>query len=232
MDQIKTKAIVLRSVAYGDYDKMLTLLSENLGKISVIAKGGKSLKHGAGCSNFCYSDFILTKKGEAYSLSQVSPIEVFSGLSSDLDALTSAAKMLKFTEYVCPDGEPQPYLLRVLLNSLYAMANLNVPVTKCEPVFYLKALTLLGFTPDLEGCSACGETENIKYFSIEYGGTLCSSCGNLVEDKIPITLEALYVMNYIICCDIKKLFSFSASDGALKEVNKIAEKFTKHYLDF
>ena len=42
MDQIKTKAIVLRSVAFGDYDKMLTLLGENTGKISVIAKGGKS----------------------------------------------------------------------------------------------------------------------------------------------------------------------------------------------
>ena len=46
MDQIKTKAIVLRSTAFGDHDKMLTLLGETTGKISVVAKGGKSLKHG------------------------------------------------------------------------------------------------------------------------------------------------------------------------------------------
>lgn len=232
MDQIKTKAIVLRSVAFGDYDKMLTLLGENTGKISVIAKGGKSLKHGAGCSNFCYSDFCLTKKGENFALSQVSPIETFSGLSSDLDALNAAAKMLKFTEYVCPDAEPQPDLLRILLNTLFAMANLSVPVVKCEAVFYFKALTLLGFSPELIACSACGDESDLAYFSVEYGGAICSRCGGSVEDKIPISVEALYLMNYIEYCDIKKLFSFNSSEGSLKEVLRISDKFIKHYLDF
>ena len=232
MDQIKTKAIVLRSVAFGDYDKMLTLLGENTGKISVIAKGGKSLKHGAGCSNFCYSDFIITKKSENFSLSQVSPIEVFSGLSSDLDALNAAAKMLKFTEYVCPDAEPQPDLLRTLLNTLYAMANLSVPIIKCEAVFYFKALTLLGFSPELLSCSACGDEAGLSYFSVEYGGVLCSECGYSVEDKMPISAEALALMNYIETCDIKKLFSFNSSEGSLNEVLRITDKFIKHYLDF
>ena len=232
MDQIKTKAIVLRSVAYGDYDKMLTLLGETTGKISVIAKGGKSLKHGPGCSNFCYSDFIITKKGENFSLSQVSPIETFSGLSTDLDALNAAAKMLKFTEYVCPDAEPQPDILRTLLNTLYAMANMSVPVEKCEAVFYFKALTLLGFSPELISCSACGEESGLSYFSVEYGGAICSECGKSVDDKLPISAEALALMNYIEYCDIKKLFSFTSTEGSLKEVLKIADKFTKHYLDF
>ena len=232
MDQIKTKAIVLRSIAFGEHDKMLTLLGETTGKISVAAKGGKSLKHGAGCSNFCYSDFEIVKKSDRFQMSQVSPIESFSGLSGDLDALNSAAKMLKFTEYVCPDGEPQPYLLRTLLNTLYAMATLSVPAIKCEAVFYFKALTLLGFSPELDSCSACGNPDGLNMFSVEYGGVLCPECGGSVEDKIPVSAEALSVMQYIAGCDIKKLFSFTASDGALAEVRKIAEKFIKYYLDF
>ncbi|MFA7636460.1 MAG: DNA repair protein RecO [Monoglobales bacterium] len=232
MDQIKTKAIVLRTAAFGDYDKMLTLLGDTTGKISVAAKGGKSLKHGAGCSNFCYSDFSITKKADRYTMTGVSPIEVFSGLSADLDALNAAAKMLKFTEYVCPEGEPQPDLLRTLLNTLYALANLSTPINKCEAVFYFKSLTLLGFLPELDSCSACGEYEGLGMFSVEYGGVICVYCGGSVEDKIPISPEALFVMKYISECDIKKLFSFTASDGALSEVQKIAEKFTNHYLDF
>ena len=64
MDLIKTKAIVLRSVPFGDYDKMLTLLGETTGKISVVAKGGKSLKLGAACNNFCFSEFVLSAKGK------------------------------------------------------------------------------------------------------------------------------------------------------------------------
>ena len=232
MDQIKTKAIVLRSTAYGDHDKILTLLGETTGKISVIAKGGSSLKHGAGCSNFCYSDFILTKKGDRISMSQVSPIEPFGGLSTDLDALTAAAKMLKFTEYVCPEGEPQPFLLRTLLNTLFAMANLKTATAKCEAVFYFKALSFLGFSPELETCSACGEENLLTAFSVEYGGTLCPDCASSVDDKIPVTAEALSVMKYIAECDVKKLFSFNASDGALSEIMRIADKFLKHYLDF
>lgn len=232
MDQIKTKAIVLRSTAYGDHDKILTLLGETTGKISVIAKGGSSLKHGAGCSNFCYSDFILIRKGDRLSMSQVSPIEPFGGLSSDLDALNAAAKMLKFTEYVCPEGEPQSHLLRTLLNTLFAMANLKASPAKCEAVFYFKALPLLGFSPELEACSACGEENGLSTFSVEYGGALCSDCAGSVEDKISVTSEALAVMKYIAECDIKKLFSFNATDGALSEVQRIADKFLKHYLDF
>ena len=165
-------------------------------------------------------------------MSQVSPIEVFSGLSSDLDALNAAAKMLKFTEYVCPEGEPQPELLRTLLNTLYAMANSKAPVNKCESVFYFKALSLLGFSPELESCSACGEESGLYAFSVEYGGVLCSECADSVEDKLPITAEAVAVMKYITECDIKKLFSFTASDGSLAEVQRIADKFIKHYLDF
>ena len=176
MDQIKTKAIVLRSVAFGEHDKMLTLLGETTGKISAVAKGGKSLKHGAGCSNFCYSDFELTRKGDRYQMSHVSPIETFSGLSTDLDALNAAAKMLKFAEYVCPDGEPQPQLLRTLLNSLFAMANLSVPAIKCEAVFYFKALTLLGFSPELDSCSACGEITGLNMFANSHFAECCCHC--------------------------------------------------------
>lgn len=232
MDLINTKAIVLRTAAYGDYDKMLTLLGETTGKISVAAKGGKSFKHGAGCSNFCYSDFIISKKADRYTMSQVSPIETFSGLSADLDALNIAARMLKFTEYVCPEGEPQPLFLRTLLNTLFAMSNLSVPLAKCEAVFYFKCLTLLGFSPELESCSACGEMESLSLFSVEYGGILCSKCGKSVEDKIPISAEALSVMTYILGCDIRKLFSFTCSDSSIAELKRITDKFVSHYLDF
>ncbi len=232
MDLIKTKALVLRSTSYGDYDKILTLLGETTGKISIIAKGGKSLKHGAACNNFCYSDFIISSKSNRYTLSQVSPIEAFSGLSSDLDKLETVASMVKFTEYVCPENEPHPDILRTLLNTLYALANLSLDVTKSKAVFYYKMLELLGFSPELFSCSACGESEKMSYFSVEYGGSLCENCAKAVIDKFLVTPEILGVMNYISTCDIKKLFSFNASDVALSSVFSVAKEFIKHYLDY
>lgn len=77
---IKVKGIVIRQVNYGDYDKMLTVLTEPLGKISVSARGVRSIKskNRAATELLCYSEFVLTgPRGEVYNLSQAECIESF-----------------------------------------------------------------------------------------------------------------------------------------------------------
>ena len=71
MEQIvRTKALIVRTANSGDNDRVLTAVSPELGKISVIAKGVKSLKNknGAATGGLCYSDFVLKEGRELYSL--------------------------------------------------------------------------------------------------------------------------------------------------------------------
>ena len=77
---IKVKGLVIRQVNFGDYDKMLTLLTADLGKISVSAKGVRSMKskNRAASELLCFGEFVLSPpKGDVYSLSSAECIESF-----------------------------------------------------------------------------------------------------------------------------------------------------------
>ena len=234
MELVKTKGIVLRSVNLGDYDKMLTVLTEELGKISVVAKGAKSLKHGGNsyANVFCYSDFVLYPKKELYTVSQANGQESFFGLSEELERLECAAQMAEFVDYICPADQPAPELLRLTLNSLFALAQLHKPPLQVQVVFYLKALSLLGYEPELFYCSACDKEDGLTHFSAEYGGVLCSDCAAHVPDRKPISADALALLRYIRSCGLKELFKFSAGETVLRQVLGILQDFLEQHLEY
>ena len=67
---IKTNAIVVKINQSGENDKILTLLSPEEGKLSVIAKGIRSLKHQSrnACMPLCYSSFVIKKVKDGSSI--------------------------------------------------------------------------------------------------------------------------------------------------------------------
>ena len=233
MQQITVKALVLRSADYGEYDKMLTLLCEGMGKISVCAKGAKSLKDGRGAATqcFCYGEYVISEKNGRYMFVSANPQEAFLGLSQDIEKLSCATEMLKFADRICPPGEPCDEMLRVLLNSLYALANLNKSVDTAKTVFYLKSLIMLGIEPELDACCACGNEENITSFCDEYGGVLCSQCAAMAEGTKRMLPDSLALMKYVSRCDMKKMFSFTAPQNVLENTYEILKSFIKNHLD-
>lgn len=234
MELIKTKGLVLRSVNIGEYDKMLTVLTAELGKISVLAKGAKSLKHG-GNSNanvFCYSDFVLYAKKDIYMVSQANGIESFFGLSGDLNRLNCAANLVEFVEFICQDEQEAGEILRIILNSLYALATLHKNPLQVSVAFYLKSLAVIGFEPELQGCCACGNEECLNYFSACGGGVICGECAPEVADKKKISSHGLAMMQYINCCDIKQLFKFDTGEDVLTQVYEIVNAFVTEHLDY
>ncbi len=233
MDMTKTRGMIIRSAQYGENAKMLTVLSEDFGKISVSAKGASSVKRGAAAlHNFCYSEFVLIRHPDIYSLSEVSPIESFFGLSSSLDYMETAARMMRFTDYICHENEPAGEILRITLNCLYAMSKLGKNHKLVLAVFLFKILCISGFEPELYSCSTCGDTENLSGFSCEYGGTICLDCISHMTGSFKISDDALMMMRHISDCDIKQLFKFSADEKTADEVLKIAKLFISEHLEY
>lgn len=82
MNILTFPALVIRECDYGENDKLLTLLTAEHGKITVCAKGAKSLRNkNMVCSQLlCYSEFTVKERGGYYTLSEASLIEQFFGL--------------------------------------------------------------------------------------------------------------------------------------------------------
>lgn len=233
MQQITVRALVLKTADYGEYDKMLTLLCDGLGKISVAAKGAKSYKDGRGAATqcFCYGEYVLSEKNGRYTYVSSNPQEAFLGLADDIDKLSCASEIIKFADKICPPGEPCDEMLRLTLNSLYALANLNKNIDTVKTVFYLKAITMLGIEPELDMCSACGTEENLTAFCDEYGGVLCAQCAPMADNTKRMHPDSLELMKYVSRCDMKKMFAFTAPNEALDNTYNILKSFIKNHLN-
>ena len=125
---IVTKGVVLRETETRDADKILTLLTAERGKLSVIARGvcRKGCKFAACAQPLAYSEWTLYKKGDWYYANEGTTLELFSGLRADLDAMALGFYLAELTEAVTTEDAPHQGLLSHLLNGLYAVSVLRL----------------------------------------------------------------------------------------------------------
>ena len=85
------KGVVLSETAVGEFDKFMTVLTEN-GKISVFGNGVKRLKspNFVGCQLFSYSEFTVSERGDKYYLREASLIESFFGMRGSIEGISLA----------------------------------------------------------------------------------------------------------------------------------------------
>ena len=144
---IVTKGVVLRETETRDADKILTLLTAERGKLSVIARGvcRKGCKFAACAQPLAYSEWTLYKKGDWYYANEGTTLELFSGLRADLDAMALGFYLAELTEAVTTEDAPHQGLLSHLLNGLYAVSVLRKPLPLVKAAFEIKLLCLAGY---------------------------------------------------------------------------------------
>ena len=145
-----THGLILRDTDTKETDKILTVLTAEMGKISVIARGArrKNSRLAAACQLFAWSEMTLYRRGNWYYLDAAEPEELFSGLQKDLVRFSLAAYLAELTEFVAGEETEAGELLRLLLNGLYALGNLGRDPALVKPAFTFRLLALAGFEPD------------------------------------------------------------------------------------
>lgn len=226
---IKTEAIVLRETEYKDHDKLLTLLTKEHGKLTVRARGvkGKTSKIKAGCQLLCYSEFTLKDYQGFYYVSEAEPVQMFTELRDDLELLSLASYFAQAAEVISQEDVPNPELLSLLLNAMYALSKLKLPQKLVKAAFELRIACLSGYEPYLERCPICGK-ENPDRFNVTKGVVHCASCSDLELSeglRLPISEGTLAALRYIVYSPAKKLFSFTLSEDGLHELSGLTETF-------
>ena len=99
---IVIQGLVLRETETKDADKILTLLTAERGKLSVIARGArrKNCKFAACAQSLAWSEWTLYQKGQWYYASEGATLELFNGLRSDLEAMALGFYLAELTEAV------------------------------------------------------------------------------------------------------------------------------------
>lgn len=226
-EPFKIKGIVVNSAQWGDNDKMLTVLTREKGVISVAAKGVKSLKNknSSAVQPLCYSEFVLSYRGEAYSLSSAEVIEGFYALREDVLLLAYGVYFAQLAAFVVGRNNLAEDEVRLLLNSLYMLCKDKdrMEIIKCA--FELKICEYAGFAPYVESCS-CGE-EGI-YFDVAQGEVVCPL--HKTQSSKKISTGARRVFEYVQNADLKETLTFTIDNDLAKEVSLLAEEFLSNQL--
>ena len=158
------KGIVLREKQSKESDKILTVLTAELGKITVVAKGACSRRSKVGASTqlMAYSELVLSEKHGWQYLMESSTIELFDGIRQDIELLSLGSYFAEIVEWVSGDTTESSAILSLLLNTLYALGTLHRPQLLVKAAFELKLMSLIGFEPLFDGCSICGIQEPDK----------------------------------------------------------------------
>lgn len=236
MANVKINGIVLSETNVGDFDKMLTILTPNYGKISCVAKGARRPKSVllAGTQIFCFGEYLVYKGTNTYHINSVEPIEVFYDIRTDLDKLKYAVHINKIVQDVTQENENCFRILQLLLNTLYTISKTDKDLELVISIFKLRLLCILGFTPKLNECTNCKTKENLKYFSLKDNGFKCEACSRQDKSCLIMTNSTLNAIKYTILAPPKKLFSFTIKNEALEEFKLITklyfnEKLEKEY---
>jgi len=232
---IVVRGIVLRETETKEADKILTVLTAEQGKISVIARGvrRKGCKYAACAQPLAYSEWTLYQKGDWYYANDGSTLELFNGLRTDLEAMALGFYMAELTEAVTTEEAAAAELLRHLLNGLYALSALHKLPALVKPAFEMKLLSLAGYEPLADGCVYCGCPEPEQpLLDVVQGVLRCRSCG--VKESalsMPLCVDSLKALRHVIYGDPKRLYSFRLGEEALRRFSGAAEAFAAAQLE-
>ena len=227
--KLNTKGLILKEQNVGELDKLVTVLTADLGVIKAFVRGAKSIKskRQSATGLLCYSKLSLYNGKDSYIIDEAECIEVFFGLRSDIEKLSLAQYFAELSCELAPELSDASEYLRVVLNSLYMISNSKKPDLQIKAITELRLLSLSGYMPNLVACERCGEFEtDTMYFDIEHGLLYCENCAS---QDVPLALELSVVsaMRHIIFSKLEKLYSFNMSEAQLQDLSYVTETYLK-----
>jgi DNA repair protein RecO (recombination protein O) len=177
---VKTEAVVLRSMRYGEADRILHLYTPNRGRLSAIAKGVRRARSrfGGRLEPFFRLRIELHEgRGELLTVTGAQTVEGHGALRGDARALDAAARACDAVGRLFETSEPHPGVFNLLCRKLALLDGKPADATRASALaFRLKLLLAAGIAPQLGACACCGEPEHLVGFSGAAGGVVCSSC--------------------------------------------------------
>ena len=243
-EQVKLTGMVLFSMPVGDYDRRLTILTKERGKIFAFAKGSrKPTSPLLGCSQpFSFGEFTLYEGKSSYNIVSADISNYFVELREDVESIYYAMYFCEFSAYMTKENLEASEPLKLLYMTLRALSKPSLNKKLIRRIFELRFMAINGEMPEVEHCVVCGKKKMAKekniYFSSKEGGILCAECWQKrqIETKkefVPIMFKessTAYTMQYILATPLEKLFSFIVSEAVLKELSEAVVKFLEMHI--
>jgi DNA repair protein RecO (recombination protein O) len=230
---VKTEAVVLRSMRYGEADRILHLYTPDRGRVSAIAKGVRRARSrfGGRLEPFFRLRIELHEgRGELLTVTGAHTVDGHARLRGDARALDAAARACDAVGRLFETSEPHPGVFNLLCRKLSLLdaraggGGRSSTDRSAALAFRMKLLLAAGLAPQLGACAACGEREHLVGFSGAAGGVVCGACE---AASFPLGEEAYGFMTQALSLPL--IEAPDASDPALAQVERALSATLEHH---
>ena len=241
----EVKGLVLRTTDIKESDRLVTIYTEEQGIVTALAKSARTYKSRKMSSTmqFCYGSYVLYGQGDKLWVKEASLIESFFDIRKSIDGLALAGYVVEVLEHIATT-EPDKELLRLALNSLYAIATEKYDFNLIKAAFEIRTASILGYMPDVISCHSCGRRDGDFFFDIMAGAVRCKECHDKLrglEDFVSegheshilciLTEGAKVALEYCIYSPIERLFSFNLAEEDMRFFCLSSEKYLLNHLE-
>ncbi len=224
--------LILKAAPAGEYDKRITILTAERGKVTAFARGARRPKSSmqAATDLFCFGKFEAYEGRDAYTVVRADIQNYFRDLYTDIDRMYYGCYFLELADYFthpCGDGMQQ---LKLLYQTIGALGVRSLDPRLVRRIYELKTLVYYGVSPQVFSCVKCGKKENLTSFYTDRRGTVCGACADR-PGGIALDGASLYTLQYIVSSPIAKLYTFQVTEPVYETVSGIIDRYLKLYVD-
>ena len=224
--------MVLSSMPVGEYDKRISLLTKEQGRITAFVRGARRPKSSllAAGNPLSFGTFFVYAGRDSYTVTNADITEHFEAVKNDIDRILYATYFMEVADFYGREGMDETERLKLLYMSIRALTKAQLSDRLVRLIYELKTLAVNGEEPNVFACLSCGKSEDIAFFSMQRRGTVCRDCyakggGEALQQSV------LYAMQFIIATPPEKLFSFRLSDEAFSQLWDLVIRYKNRYTD-
>jgi DNA repair protein RecO (recombination protein O) len=203
----------------GENDKLITIFTDKIGKITVVAKGAKKSrsKYFSSTLPLCYGEYMVFRGKNLYTLNEGRIIESFQELLGELKTLTYATYACELIDIGLIEEESNRELLKNLVTVLYLMKTKAVDDEMLIRAFETKLLKLTGYSLNFDNCSLCRKSiSTSNYMNFQYFGGVCDEC--VKSNGITISRVAYNALKFLNNIPLDKVYRLNVSPEIKEEI--------------
>jgi DNA repair protein RecO (recombination protein O) len=219
---LKTEAVVLRSLRFGEADRILHLYSEQRGRIGAIAKGIRktSSRFGARLEPLSHVELLLHEGGgELHTVTGVELLHSHRGTREEpyrlnVGLIGAEAVLRLFGE---PEANQRAFHALTRFLDLLEAAPAAATQPALDPLalsFQLKLLWLSGYLPHLTSCVECGAAHGLVAFAPRSGGAVCREHAS---GALRLTAEGLAAIEELLSTPLADAVGAPLADRARRD---------------
>ena len=232
MDTITVTGMVLSSMAVGETDRRLVILTKEQGRISVFARGACRPRSSlmAVSRPFVTGSFVLIPRKDSFSLQSAAVKEYFDELTRDFDKMAYGCYFLELAGYFSMEQADGTDLLNLLFLTLKAVEKQQMPAEMIRLVYEYRLFVAAGEYPQVFTCSSCRKPLTEGWFQMRTRSAVCSHCGTSMDGEY-LSPSAVYALQHILTAPVTKLYRFRLAEDVFDALQRVLNQWKRRYLD-